>query len=94
MTADSSVPSKQYLRKVEQAQWLGVHPRTIKRIAADDPTFPPEIPLTGGLLVRSRAELEAWLEARRGHRIGDPKQPLPDAEVVPIKRGRGRPRKE
>ena len=88
-------PDKQLLRKFEQAKLLGCHPRTVTRIAASDPTFPPEIELTSGMKVRSRTEIEAWLEAKRRTRAGDPLQPPPliESEIVPIKRGRGRPRK-
>jgi len=59
------VSSKEYLRKIEQAKLLGVHPRTVSRLAERDPTFPPEIELMGGLLVRSVKDLKDWLEAKK-----------------------------
>ena len=58
-------PDKQYLRQVEQAKLLGVHPRTVRRLAERDPTFPPEIELMGGLLVRKRKDIEDWVEAKK-----------------------------
>ncbi|SCK49511.1 hypothetical protein VAR608DRAFT_4932 [Variovorax sp. HW608] len=85
---DDDLGSKQFLRKSEQARWLGVNPRTITRIAERDPTFPPEIRLSETLLVRSRQKLEIWLQAQTQE------SSAPEGRVVLFKRGRGRPRKE
>jgi len=57
--------SKQFLRIREQAAYLGVHPKTIGRLAARDQSFPAEFQLSEGVRVRSLSELEAWVRSKR-----------------------------
>jgi predicted DNA-binding transcriptional regulator AlpA len=92
MTSKTENTPKRFMRINEQAEWLGVHPRTIVRIAASDPSFPPEIHLTEGLRVRKFTALEAWANAKEAAA----QTPPPASTVTPItagKRPRGRPRK-
>ncbi len=69
---DDDLSSKQFLRKSEQARWFGVNPRTIKRWAEKYPTFPAEFELSEKMLVRSRLELEAWVQAHKKERKRKP----------------------
>ena len=80
--APPAVP-RQFLRLREQASFLGVHPKTVSRLAARDETFPREFLLSEGVRVRSLAELEAWVRSKReGKRGGKPRKPKPE-EAAP-----------
>jgi predicted DNA-binding transcriptional regulator AlpA len=84
-------PGQEYLRVAQQAEYLGVHPKTIGRIAQSDPTFPAEVSISGGshgVRVRARREIDAWVASKRP-------RPPEGATVTPIQsaKKRGRPRK-
>ena len=53
------------LRQSEQAKRLGCSRWTVRRIGADDPTYPKTVQVSPGIEGVFEDELEAWLESRR-----------------------------
>lgn len=54
------------------ADYLGVSPRTIHRLIADDPTFPPAIRVTRRALRWHPHDIEQWARSRQTHNTAAP----------------------
>jgi predicted DNA-binding transcriptional regulator AlpA len=54
--------SSGFLRQKGVAEWLGVDRHTVARIARTDPAFPRSIPISPGVRVWRRRDLEHWLK--------------------------------
>ncbi len=54
------------LRPKQAAQYLGIGIATFRRFINEDPTFPRPFKLREAATGIMRADLDAWLEAKRG----------------------------
>ena len=52
------------LRQAQQAAAIGCSRWTVRRIAASDPTYPPEIEVSPGIRGVAEADFDAWLNSR------------------------------
>lgn len=61
--SDSPKPER-VLRQFEQAERMGVSRWTPRRLAASDPTYPPQRQFAPGIVGCLETEFEAWLKSR------------------------------